>query len=215
MKIGVFDSGVGGLSVVNAIKRALPELVIDYREDREHVPYGNKPMGEVYDYVLPILQAIVAGGARVIVIACNTVTTNLIEKLRKEVPVPLIGMEPMIKPAAAQTKTGVIAVCATPATLRSRRYAYLKDTFAADVRVLEPNCSDWAAMIEQSAVNKDVIADRLGAVLTEKADVIVLGCTHYHWIEQEIREIAAGKALVLQPETPVLTELKRVLAQLA
>ena len=215
MKIGVFDSGVGGLSVVNAIKRALPELVIDYREDREHVPYGNKPMGEVYGYVLPILQAIVAGGAQVIVIACNTVTTNLIEKLRKEVPVPLIGMEPMIKPAAAQTKTGVIAVCATPATLRSRRYAYLKDTFAADVRVLEPNCSDWAAMIEQSAVNKDVIADRLGAVLTEKADVIVLGCTHYHWIEQEIREIAAGKALVLQPETPVLTELKRVLAQLA
>lgn len=215
MKIGVFDSGVGGLSVVNAIKRALPELVIDYREDREHVPYGNKPMGEVYGYVLPILQAIVAGGAQVIVIACNTVTTNLIEKLRKELSVPLIGMEPMIKPAAAQTKTGVIAVCATPATLRSRRYAYLKDTFAADFRVLEPNCSDWAAMIEQSAVNKDVIADRLGAVLTEKADVIVLGCTHYHWIEQEIREIAAGKALVLQPETPVLTELKRVLAQLA
>lgn len=113
------------------------------------------------------------------------------------------------------TKTKVIAVCATPTTLASKRYAELKKDFAADITVLEPDCSDWTRMIEDQAVNREEIAERITAVLDQAADVIVLGCTHYHWIEAEIKELAAGRAAVLQPEPAVIEELKRVLARLA
>ncbi len=107
MKIGVFDSGVGGLSVVNAIKKELPDSDVLYREDKQHVPYGTRNVDEIHSFVLPILQDMTAEGCKVIVIACNTVTTNLIEKLRSEIAVPLVGMEPAIRPAAARTLTSV------------------------------------------------------------------------------------------------------------
>jgi glutamate racemase len=215
MKIGVFDSGIGGLSVANAIKQALPEHEVIFKNDAKHVPYGSKSMDEVIVYVLPVLQSLVEAGVGCIVVACNTVSTNLIEPLRKAVSVPLIAMEPMVKPAASSSKTGVIAVCATPATLVSPRYHWLKAEYAKHVTVLEPDCSDWASMIEANAVDKHKIADIIKSVLCDKADVIVLGCTHYHWIEEEIREIAQGNAEVLQPEQPIIEELNRVLAQLS
>src|SRR5690606_39192842 len=119
--IGVFDSGVGGLSVANAIKKAFPEYEVLLREDSENLPYGTKTPDELYGLVLPILQNMIQEGCIVIVIACNTVTTTLISRLRQELSIPLVGMEPMVKPAAEQTKTGVIAVCATLATLKSER----------------------------------------------------------------------------------------------
>lgn len=212
-KIGVFDSGVGGLSVANAIEKALPKDEVIFRNDQHHVPYGNKSMEEVYSYVLPILQSLIEDGVDCIVIACNTVSTSLIERLRGDVIVPLIAMEPMVKPAAEQTVTGVIAVCATPATLASARYAWLKSTFANDIEVLEPDCSDWAYMIEQNAIDKGKILKRMEAVLAQKADVIVLGCTHYHWIEEDIKQIAQGRAKVIQPETAIIAQVKRVLSQ--
>jgi len=211
MKIGVFDSGVGGLSVANAIKKALPDADVMYREDREHVPYGTRPIAEIYGFVVPIFQQLVDDGCQVIVVACNTVSTNLIEQLRAKFDVPLVAMEPMVKPAAARTKTGIICVCATPATLASERYKFLKDSYAAGVKVLEPDCSDWASMIEAKQIDVNKIASRINEVLEQNADVIVLGCTHYHWIEQEIKTIAAGRAEVLQPEVPVIAQLKRVL----
>lgn len=214
MKIGVFDSGVGGQSVVNAIQAALPELEIMYAEDKKNVPYGSKTPDELYSLTLPILNMLSDAGCKVIVIACNTVTTNIIEKLRSALPVPLIGMEPMVKPAAELTKSKVIAVCATPATLASARYAYLKQTYASDITVLEPDCSDWAAMIESQQVD-DEIHSRISEVCEAGADTIVLGCTHYHWIEEEIEDTAkAYGATVMQPEGPVIEQLKRVLADL-
>ncbi len=214
MKIGVFDSGVGGPSVVNAIKRALPNLEVVYKDDRKHVPYGTRSVEEIYSFVKPIFQSLVDEGCRVIVVACNTVTTNLISQLREELPIPLIGMEPMVKPAAAATKTGVIAVCATPRTLASERYHWLKKQYAPGVKVLEPDCSDWAYMIEAKQVDQEKIAAVVEQVCAEGADQIVLGCTHYHWIEQLIRQLARGRAEVLQPEKPVIEQLKRVLGRL-
>lgn len=211
MKIGVFDSGVGGMSVVNAIKKAIPELEVLYSEDKQNVPYGTKTPDELRKLVLPILQDMVNSGCKVIVIACNTVTTTIIGELREMLPVPLIGMEPAIKPAALVTESGIIAVCATPATLASQRYVWLKETFAKGVKVLEPDCSDWAYMIEHKQVDRQKIQARIEAVCNEGADVIVLGCTHYHWIEELIKEIAAGRATVLQPEVPVIAQLKKVL----
>jgi glutamate racemase len=133
VKIGVFDSGVGGLSVVNAIKKELPELEIDYKEDHQHVPYGTKTVEQIYDFIQPIFQGFVNDGCKVIVVACNTVTTNLISQLRTEFPVPMVGIEPMVKPAAANSKSGVIAVFATPRTLQSERYKWLKDEYASGV----------------------------------------------------------------------------------
>lgn len=211
MKIGVFDSGIGGRSVAQAIQRALPEATVVFRDDHQHMPYGDKPPAQVLELVTPILQQLASEGCQAIVIACNTVTTTRITELRQRIAVPLIGIEPMIKPAAARTKTGVIAVCATPATLASARYHWLKQTYAQGVRVLEPDCRNWAYMIEHNTVNEQQIAAQLNAACDEGADVIVLGCTHYHWIEELAQRIARDRAVVIQPEQPVIAQLKRVL----
>lgn len=213
--IGVFDSGIGGMSVAEAIEKELPEHTVLFRNDVEHLPYGSKSAETLRGYVIPILQAMVDEGCEVIVIACNTVTTTLIEDLRKVITVPLIGMEPMVKTGAELTKSGTIAVCATPATLQSSRYAWLKQTYAKTVTVLEPDCSDWALMIETNNVDKEKVRSRIDEVCDKGADVIVLGCTHYHWIEEQIKEVSGERATVLQPELPVIEQLKRVLLSLA
>lgn len=104
LKIGVFDSGVGGMSVVRAIQKALPDLEVIYKDDKAHVPYGSRSVEEIHGFVTPIFRSFIDEGCQVIVVACNTVTTNLISELRQEFSVPLIGMEPMVKPAAQATK---------------------------------------------------------------------------------------------------------------
>ena len=211
-KIGVFDSGVGGLSVVEAIKKAFPAADVIFKNDTQHVPYGSKPPAEIYSYVLPILNTLSNDGCDVIVVACNTVSTTLIDQLRAALPkTPLVAMEPMVKPAAGQTKSQVIAVCATPTTLASDRYQWLKAEYAKGVKVLEPDCSQWSAMIEANQVDKQKIAASIDQVCAQGADVIVLGCTHYHWIEDVITAAAAGRATVLQPEQPVIRQLASLL----
>jgi glutamate racemase len=214
MKIGVFDSGVGGLSVAKAIERAIPGHEVLLREDKKHVPYGARSPEEIRGFIMPIFQEMIDAGCQVIVVACNTVSTTLIGELRERFTVPLVAVEPMIKPAAELTKSKIIAVCATPTTLASDRYAWLKDTYATSVTILEPDCSDWVRMIEHNQVDQQKIAGRIRKTLQAGADVIVLACTHYHWIEKEITAISAGKAQVLQPEKAVIEELKRVLARL-
>jgi glutamate racemase len=215
VKIGVFDSGVGGQSVINAIKKELPNLEIVYKDDKKHLPYGDKTVNQIHGYVRPIFQEFIDEHCELIVIACNTVTTNLAPQLREEFKVPIVGMEPAVKPAAAASKTKIIAVYATPRTLTSKRYAWLKQEYANDIKVLEPDCSDWASMIETNSVNKYKVAKIVEDVCGQGADQIVLGCTHYHWIEELIKQLAKGRAEVLQPEKPVIKQLKRVLAQLA
>jgi glutamate racemase len=214
-KIGIFDSGVGGQSVINAIKRELPDLDIIYKDDKKHLPYGNKSVEEIYNLVKPIFQEFLNDGCQLIVVACNTVTTNLIDELRAEFRIPLVGMEPAIKPAAIASKSKVIAVCATPRTLMSNRYKWLKERYAQGVNVLEPDCADWALMIENNLMDRDKIAKNIEEVCRAGADQIVLGCTHYHWIEEEIKDIAQGRAKIIQPEKPVVERLKQELQQLA
>jgi glutamate racemase len=215
VKVGVFDSGVGGLSVVYAIKKEIPGLEIVYKEDRQHVPYGTRSTEEIHSFVKPFFREFIDEGCKVIVVACNTVTTTLIGRLRQEFNVPMVGMEPMVKPAAAATKTKVIAVCATPRTLASERYRWLKAEYAKGVEVLEPDCSDWAYMIENNTLDRDKVAKTIEFVIVNGADQIVLGCTHYHWIEEIMNDIAQSRANIIQPEDPVIAQLKRVLAQLA
>lgn len=214
MKIGVFDSGVGGQSVANAIRKAIPDIEIVVREDKEHLPYGSKSPDELVKFVKPILQSMIEGGCNVVVIACNTVTTNIINELRADFRIPFVAIEPMVKPAAAMSKSKVITICATPATLKSKRYRDLKNEFAKDVEVLEPDCSDWTAMIESRQIDRKKIDSRIKETLDKGSDVIALGCTHYHWIEDEIIEIAKDRARVIQPEQATIEQLKRVLARL-
>lgn len=215
MKVGVFDSGAGGQSVANAIQAAMPEHEIVLREDKANLPYGSKPPELLLELVVPILQEMVDAGCQVIVVACNTVSTTIIEELRKAISVPLVGTEPMVKPAADMTKTKTIAVCATPTTLSSKRYAWLKETYAQGITVIEPDCSDWTRMIEDDKVDEQVISQRIEIAIEQGSDVIVLGCTHYHWIEELINKISAGRATVIQPEPALIAQLKRVLEQLA
>lgn len=215
MKIGVFDSGVGAIPVINAIQKQLPEVEIIYKDDKKHLPYGSKTVNEIHEFVRPIFQEFIDEGCKVIVVACNTVTTNLIPQLRQEFLVPMVGMEPAVKPAAEATKTGVIAVCATPRTLSSERYTWLKSEYAVGVKVLEPDCSDWAMMIENDRIDRDKVAKTIENLIDQKADQIVLGCTHYHWIEQIIKNIAKERASVIQPEQPVINHLKTVIERLA
>jgi glutamate racemase len=212
MKIGVFDSGVGGLSVVRAIEAALPDHEVIFASDTEHIPYGTKPPAEVLGYVVPILEGLIAKGCDVLVIACNTVTTHHAPALRSRFSIPIIGIEPMVKPAAKLTKSGVIAVCATPSTLASGRYDWLKRTYAAGLSVIEPDCSQWTSMIEAERVNEMELDAMVDSLIGQGADVIVLGCTHYHWIEREITSAAAGRAAVVQPESAVVRQLKRIIA---
>ena len=215
MKIGVFDSGVGGLSVANAIKKSLPEVEVDVREDKEHVPYGTRQPKEILGFVKPIFQQMIDSGCQIIVIACNTVSTNLMSELRQAFDIPFIAVEPMVKYAAKLTKSNTIVVCATPATLASPRYHYLKKSYANNIKILEPDCHDWAYMIQQDEIDESKIRGRIEKALEHNADVIVLGCTHYHWIEKEIKIIADGRAQVIQPEPIVVQQLRQLLKQLA
>lgn len=208
MKIGVFDSGVGGMSVVNAVKLALPEAEVIYVEDRENIPYGNKSPEELFKLVLPILNTLSITGCDVIVIACNSVSTTIIDKLRAEIPTPLIGVEPMVEEAVKLTKSGIITVCATPTTLGSERYKTLKKEFSGNNIFLEPDCSQWAYLIETDQIDRFIIKGIISDVIDQGSDVVVLGCTHYHWIEKDIKQIVGNKAVVLQPENKVIAELK-------
>jgi glutamate racemase len=214
-KIGIFDSGVGGLSMANAIKKELPDLALVIKSDKAHFPYGNKSLNEIYAFTKPLIEELIKEDCQVIVVACNTVTTNFISRLRQEFNIPFVGMEPMVKPAAQASMSKIIAVCATPRTLSSDRYKTLKDDYCQGVKVIEPDCSDWAGMIETDSLDMARIDQIVDDACVAGADQIVLGCTHYHWIEQEIKTMAEGRAEVLQPEEPVINQLKKVLAQLA
>lgn len=213
MTIGVFDSGLGGLSVANALEKALPEVKVLFRNDKENVPYGAKDPELLFKISLPILKDLQKDGCKLIVIACNTLSTTIIDDLRMELDVPLIAVEPMLEEAASLSKSGVIAVCATPTTLGSQRYRELKYQFAEDMTVVEPDCSDWSRMIEFKMIDRTNIFTRIDQACQKGADVIVLGCTHYHWIETLIMQIADERAIVLQPTAKIIGQVKRELTK--
>ena len=214
-KVGVFDSGVGGLSVANALQKAFPQHEIVFKHDSPaHFPYAKRVPEEIYGYVSPILQGLVEEGCEIVVIACNTVSATLIERLRKDFSVPLIAVEPMIEEAVHSTKTKVIGVCATPTTLQSARYNELRRMYASDTIVIEPPCADWSYLIEYNQLNASKIRDDIAPCLAAGADVIVLGCTHYHWIEEDIRHLAGKSVTVLQPESHIISEVGQFLKKI-
>lgn len=212
MKIGVFDSGIGGKAVAELLSQAFPDAQIDYVHDSEHMPYGNRSAEDVRQLTDTAIQPLL--GSDVIVIACNTATALAIDWLRDRYPDQLfIGLEPMIKPAAALTRSGIITVCATPATLASERYHSLKGTYAADITILEPDCSDWARMIEHKSIDDQKIINMVRASAEQHADVIVLACTHYHWIREQIEQSAGPDVTVLDPSRAIVARILNILEQ--
>lgn len=212
MKLGIFDSGIGGEAVAESLGIAFPEASIITVNDREHVPYGDRTAEDIIRLTDIAIQPLLEAECDVIVIACNTATAAAIETLRARYPdQQFIGLEPMIKPAVAATSSGIIAVCATPATLNSNRYANLKKEFAAGISVLEPDSSGWARMIEDDSVNEAQVAETIETVCSEGADVIVIACTHYHWIRETIEKTAAGRAIILDPSDAIAKRVSELL----
>ena len=204
MKIGVFDSGIGGLSVAKAIARAFPAAEVIYSNDVENVPYGTKEADYIYKLAYPKIKKLYEQGCDPIVLACNTLTVTNMPRFEAAFPVRFIGLDPMVNVAATGTKTNIIIVCATPTTLTSERYLQLKQASTAGITVIEPDCSGWASLIESNELTEEKIRAGIEPGVSAGADMIVLACTHYHWIEQSIKKIANGTATVLQPEKMVI-----------
>jgi len=212
MKIGVFDSGIGGKAIADRLQADYPNSEVMYVDDSKNVPYGSRTQDDIVRLTDAAIQPLLDEACDVIVIACNTATAAAIEILKDTYPgTPFIGLEPMVKPAALLTKSGVIAICATPFTLKSARYSSLKENYASDVVVLEPDCSEWASMIETNHTDTQEIAEAIDAVCVAGADVIVLACTHYHWIKEEIIKIADGRAKVIDPSDAISHRVADVL----
>jgi glutamate racemase len=204
MRLGVFDSGIGGEAVAAALQKTFPEAEILTVNDHSNVPYGEKSKEMVVTLTEAAIQPLLKARCDVIILACNTATALAIKQLRQDYPQQkFIGIEPMIKTAAAMTKTGTIAVCATRATLSSARYAELIARYGKDLTVIEPDCSQWAYWIEHNQLNHNHVQEIIDTVCTSGADVIVLGCTHYHWIKEDIITLTDGRAVVLEPSEAI------------
>lgn len=193
--IGIFDSGVGGLSVFREIKKLLPEEKYIYFSDNAHCPYGDKSKEYITDRARHITDFMLEQGADIIVLACNTATAAAIKTLRSEYPISFIGMEPAIKPAAAATRTGVVGVLATAGTLRADKYRDTKGRHAEDVTVVEHIGKGFVELVENGVTYgpkaEATVMESLEPLLDAGADTIVLGCTHYPFLRETIEKVAS------------------------
>ena len=193
--IGIFDSGVGGLSVFREIKKILPDEKYIYYSDNAHCPYGEKSKEYIIDRARHITDFLIGQGADIIVVACNTATAAAIKTLREEYSIPFIGMEPAVKPAAAMTKTGVVGVLATAGTLKADKYRDTKGRHAEDVTVVEHIGKGFVELVESGLTTgqkaEAIVAESLEPLLDAGADTIVLGCTHYPFLSETIAKVAS------------------------
>jgi len=215
--IGVFDSGVGGLSVLRAIREQLPAQPVIYFADQAHVPYGPRSLEEVRAFSAEISRFLLNLGAQVIVVACNAASAAALHSLRERFPnVPFIGMEPAVKPAAEGTKSGRVGVLATPATFQGELYASVVERFANDVSIFQNTCPGLVAEIEVGRMDgrkaRRILTDALRPMLAEGIDTIVLGCTHYPFVIPLIEEIAGPQVRVIDPAPAIARQLGRVLS---
>ena len=194
--IGIFDSGIGGLSVFREIRRVLPEQSYIYYSDNAHCPYGEKSREYITDRARAITEELISKGAEIIVVACNTATAAAISALRKEYPTKFIGMEPAIKPAAALTETGVVGVLATAGTLKADKYLDTREKWAQNIKVSEHIGEGFVELVEKGMTSgteaEAVVARSLTPLLEAGADTVVLGCTHYPFLADTIKKVAAA-----------------------
>lgn len=214
--IGVFDSGVGGLSVLRAIRAQMPEESVLYFGDQGHIPYGPRPMEQIRNFSEAIVNFLLERNAKIIVVACNTASAAALQYLRGRFPnVRFVGMEPAVKPAAETTRTGRVGVLATPATFQGALYASVVERFATGVELFQSTCNGLVQQIEQGNLSgsetRRILEEALRPMLEKGIDTVVLGCTHYPFVIPLIREIVGEKARVIDPAPAVARQVKRLL----
>lgn len=216
--IGIFDSGVGGLSVLGEIRKQLPHESLIFLADQAHVPYGPRPLEEVRRFAEEIVRFLLSQGAKLIVVACNAASAAALHYLRQRFPhVPFVGMEPAVKPAVEHTHSGVVGVLATPATFQGALYASVLERFAQGVTVLQDTCPGLVAQIEagelEAQPTRQILEDALRPMLAQGIDTVVLGCTHYPFVIPLIQEIVGASVRVIDPAPAVARQVGRVLGE--
>ena len=215
--IGVFDSGIGGLSVLKEIHQLLPHENLIYVGDSAHAPYGDRSATYVQARSQLIAEFLVDQGVKAIVIACNTATAEAAELLRETLDIPVIGLEPAIKPATKLSQSGVIGVLATKRTINSERLLGLTERYAKGKKVLAQACPGLVEQVEACKLNSQTTESLLKKyilpLLEQGADALILGCTHYPFLLPAIRQIVGHEIKILETGRPVAKQLKRVLKQ--
>jgi glutamate racemase len=214
--IGVFDSGVGGLSVLRAVRRELPNEQLVYIADQAHVPYGPRQLEEVRTFAVGITHFLLSQPVKLIVVACNTASAAALHYLRDQFPgIPFVGMEPAVKPAAEHTQSGAVGVLATPATFQGELYSSVIERFAYDVNVYQDTCPGLVEFIEagdlQGTPATAILKQAIDPMLEKGIDTIVLGCTHYPFVIPQIQHIAGPGVRVIDPAPAVARQTRRVL----
>jgi glutamate racemase len=211
--IGVFDSGVGGLSVLHHIRQALPDADLIYVADSGHVPYGDKSPDYIAQRSLALTRFLVEQGAEAVVIACNTATAAAAAVLRSRYALPIVGMEPAVKPAVAATKSGVVGVLATVGTLESARFAALLERYAGNVKIVTQGCPGLVEQVERGDLTgpetRTLIERHTAPLLAKGADTLILGCTHYPFLVPAIRDVVGNDIALIDTGAAVARQLQR------
>lgn len=218
--IGMFDSGVGGLSILRAIRRELPGEDVLYLGDQAHIPYGLKSKDQIQTYADGITRFLLAKGAKLIVVACNTASAAALKYLRERfTEAAFVGMEPAVKPAAEVTQTGKVGVLATPTTFASEIYTAVIERFARGVEIYEDTCPGLVEQIEAGKLKapetRAILVKALAPMLAAGIDSIVMGCTHFPFVIPLIEEITGSDVEVIDPAPAVARQVRRLLSQAA
>ncbi len=218
--IGVFDSGIGGLSVLREIRALLPNESLLYVADSGHVPYGEKSPEFIRERCRLIAAFLLEQGAKALVLACNTATVAGVAELRELYPeLPVVGMEPAVKPAAAATRSGVVGVLATTGTLKSAKFAALLDRFASDVRVVTQPCPGLVERIEAGDLGSEqtraLLQGFVAPLLAQGCDTLILGCTHYPFIKPLLQTLVPDSVSLIDTGAAVARQLQRLLDERA
>jgi glutamate racemase len=217
--IGIFDSGIGGLTVTAAIRQALPRERLLYFGDNQHVPYGQRSLDEVRTFSHAIVNALLRADCKLIVIACNTASAAALAAVRAAHPgVPFVGMEPAVKPAVEHTSTGTVGVIATTATFQSELYASIVERFAGDVTVLHQPCPGLVTQIEAGLLEhpdtEAMLRGWLEPMLARHIDALVLGCTHYPLVRPLIARILGPGVRIIDPAPAIARRVQQLLHEL-
>lgn len=215
--IAVFDSGVGGISVLKHIHALLPNEQLLYVADSKYAPYGNKTTAEIQARCFEIAEFLIAKNAKALVVACNTATAAAIDALRAKYVLPIIGMEPAVKPAAEASRNGIVGVLATTGTLKSAQFAALLESYGRNVKVVTQACVGLVECIERGELNADntktLVQQYCVPLLAEGADTIVLGCTHYPFLRHVIERVVGVNVTLIDTGEAVSKQLQRQLEE--
>ena len=216
-QVGIFDSGLGGLTVARALRDRAPALPILYVGDTARFPYGEQAGAELEERILAVASTLVDRGCTTLVVACNTASSVALDRLRAELPVPIVGMEPPLKPAAAQTKSGRVIVLATAGTAAGERLARLEANHAAGVTVHTVPMPGLADLIEGGRSRDPQVFEMLDAAIREPvalgADAVALGCTHYGFVASSLRSLLPDNVAIIDAADAVARRTLAVLEE--